>query len=72
MALVGTYEALPMNSFHIRPGYIDLLVGDPIPTAGYGLRDMEVLAARVQAAVEDLYYAHSRVSDPRKTMGATV
>jgi 1-acyl-sn-glycerol-3-phosphate acyltransferase len=72
MALAGTYEALPMNSFHIRPGCIDLLIGEPIPTAGYSLRDMDVLAARVQAAVEDLYYSHSRVPDPRKTMGASV
>jgi 1-acyl-sn-glycerol-3-phosphate acyltransferase len=72
MAIVGTYEVLPMNSFHIRPGRIELVVGEPIVTAGYGLRDMDVLAARVQAAVEDLYYSRSRVPDPRKTMGASV
>jgi 1-acyl-sn-glycerol-3-phosphate acyltransferase len=72
MAIIGTYEVLPMNSFHIRPGPIELLVGEPIPTAGYSLRDMDVLAARVQTAVEDLYYAHSRVPDPRSTAGAQV
>jgi len=66
MAIVGTYEVLPMNSFHIRPGAMELVVGDPISTAGYGLRDMDVLAALVQKAVEDLYYSRSRVSDPRK------
>ena len=65
MALVGTYEVLPMNSFHIRPGVMELVVGDPIPTAGYGLRDMDALAARVQQAVEQLYYSRSRVPDPR-------
>jgi 1-acyl-sn-glycerol-3-phosphate acyltransferase len=71
MAIAGTYEALPMNSFHIRPGLLQLVVGDPISTAGYGLRDMDVLAARVQKAIEDLYYAHSKVTDPRAA-GASV
>ncbi len=66
MAIVGTYEVLPMNCFHIRPGPMELAIGEPISTAGYGLRDMDVLAARVQKAVEDLYYARSHVADPRK------
>ena len=65
MAIVGSYEVLPMNSFHIRPGRIELLVGDPIPTAGYGKREAEALAARAQKAVEDLYYSRSRAADPR-------
>jgi 1-acyl-sn-glycerol-3-phosphate acyltransferase len=70
MAIVGTYEVLPMNSFHIRPGLIELVAGEPIPTSGYSLRDMDVLAARVQKAVEDLYYSRSRVPDPRATADA--
>ncbi len=72
MAIVGTYEVLPMNSFHIRPGRVELLVGEPIATTGYGLRDMDQLAARVQTAVEDLYYSRAQVPDPRRTMGASV
>jgi 1-acyl-sn-glycerol-3-phosphate acyltransferase len=66
MALVGTYEVLPMNSFHIRPGPMELVVGEPISTAEFGLRDMDTLAARVQKAIEDLYYSRSRVADPRR------
>lgn len=65
VALVGTFEALPMNTFHIRPHPIKVVVGEPIPTAGYSLRDMDTLASGVQKAVEDLYYAHSEVPDPR-------
>lgn len=65
MALVGTYEVLPMNTFHIKPGPMHLLIGEPIPTSGYGLRDMDVLASRVQQAVEELYYSRSSVRDPR-------
>lgn len=70
MAIVGTHEVLPMNSFHIRPGPMELVVGEPISTAGYSLRDMDVLAARVRRAIEDLYYSRSRVPDPRITDGA--
>jgi 1-acyl-sn-glycerol-3-phosphate acyltransferase len=72
MAIIGSYEVLPMNRFHIRPGPMGLVVGEPISTAGYSLRDMDVLAARVQKAVEDLYYSHSRVPDPRATRVAGV
>jgi 1-acyl-sn-glycerol-3-phosphate acyltransferase len=60
MALVGTYEVLPMNSFHIRPGPMELVIGEPISTAGLAARDMEALASRVQKAVEDLYYPRAR------------
>lgn len=66
MAIVGTHEVLPMNSFHIRPGRIELLIGKPIVTSSYGKRDAEILAARAQKAVEDLYYGQATVFDPRE------
>jgi hypothetical protein len=31
-------------------------LGEPIPTAGYTLREMEELSAKVHQAMEDLYY----------------
>lgn len=64
MAIVGTYEALPMNHFHIRPGKIDVVVGEPIPTAGLTLHDADKLTAKVQKAVEDLFYGKSSVPSP--------
>lgn len=64
MALVGTYEMLPMNTFHIRPRPISLLVGEPIATQGYSLREMDKLAAVVQKAVEDLYYSRAEIPRP--------
>ncbi len=64
MALVGTYEVLRMNTFHIRPGPMQLVLGEPIPTSGYSLRDMDKLTARVQQAVEELYYSRSSIRDP--------
>lgn len=71
LALVGTYEVLPMNHFHIQPGKIQLVVGEPISTVGMGLRDMEVLATKVQRTIEDMYYARSQVSDPRRAAATT-
>ena len=65
MAIVGSYEMLKMNTFHIQPRPLELLVGDPIPTIGLTLRDMEALSARVKNAIEDLYYSHAATPDPR-------
>jgi 1-acyl-sn-glycerol-3-phosphate acyltransferase len=57
VALVGTYELLPMNTYHIKSRPLEMRVGEPISTAGMKLRDMEALSATVQKAVEELYYA---------------
>ena len=64
MALIGTFEALPMNSFHIRPRPFQLVVGDAIPSTGYAPREMDKLAALAETAVADLYYARAAVSRP--------
>ncbi len=55
VALVGTYELLPMNTYHIKCRPLEMRVGQPISTAGYTLRNMEELSDRVHGAVEDLY-----------------
>jgi 1-acyl-sn-glycerol-3-phosphate acyltransferase len=70
MALVGTFELLPMETYHIRPRPLELLVGEPISSSGYGLRDMDKLAAQVQKAVEDLYYSRAEVPRPEKAATA--
>src|ERR1700682_5319965 len=61
VALVGTYELLPMDTFHIKCRPLEMRVGEPTPTAGMTLRDMEAVSAKVQKAVEDLYYGESSV-----------
>lgn len=65
MAIVGTFNILPMNSYVIRPHPIRLIVGKPISTEGMNPREMNTLAVRVQKEIEDLYYSHSLVADPR-------
>jgi 1-acyl-sn-glycerol-3-phosphate acyltransferase len=56
VALLGMYELLPMNTYHIKPRPLEMRVGTPIPTAGLDMRDMETLSLRVQTAIEEMYY----------------
>jgi 1-acyl-sn-glycerol-3-phosphate acyltransferase len=56
VALVGTYELLPMNTYHVKCRPLEMRLGEPIPTAGYSLREMEALSAKVHQAMEGLYY----------------
>src|SRR5579864_97937 len=56
VALVGTYELLPMDTYHIKCRPLEMRVGEPISTAGLTMRDLEALSAKVQKALEDLYY----------------
>jgi 1-acyl-sn-glycerol-3-phosphate acyltransferase len=55
IALVGTYELLPMDTYHIKSRPLEMRVGDPISTAGLTLREMEALSAEVQGALEAMY-----------------
>jgi 1-acyl-sn-glycerol-3-phosphate acyltransferase len=57
VALIGTYELLPMNTYHIKCRPLEMRLGEPISTTGLAGKDLEALSARVQKAVEDLYYA---------------
>jgi 1-acyl-sn-glycerol-3-phosphate acyltransferase len=57
VALVGTYELLPMNTYHIKPRPLEMRVGEPISTVGLKGHDIEVLSAKVQRAVEKLHSA---------------
>jgi 1-acyl-sn-glycerol-3-phosphate acyltransferase len=55
MALVGTYEMLPMNTWHIRPHPVHLLAGQPIPTKGRSVREMEQLVHEARNTIAHLY-----------------
>jgi len=62
VALVGTYELLPMNTYHIKCRPLEMRVGEPISTVGMTMRDMEAVSAKVKKAMEDLYYAPASLS----------
>jgi len=69
LAIVGTYELLPMDTFHIMPHPLELWVGEPIPTEGLTTHDLEALSTKVKAAIEQMYYARSEVRKSAKTSG---
>jgi 1-acyl-sn-glycerol-3-phosphate acyltransferase len=56
VALVGTYELLPMNTYHIKCRPLEMRVGEPISTAGMTIRDMEAVSAKVMQEMQRLYY----------------
>ncbi|HMF90278.1 MAG TPA: lysophospholipid acyltransferase family protein [Candidatus Angelobacter sp.] len=66
MAMIGTYEMLKMNTWHIKPRPVRLLVGEPIATTGLTVRDTEELTARAREAIARLYYSNAALL-PRDT-----
>ena len=58
IVLVGTYEHLPMNSFHLRPGQVKMIIGEPISTTGMVPREMDKLAAQVREVMAE-YLLHA-------------
>jgi 1-acyl-sn-glycerol-3-phosphate acyltransferase len=56
VALVGTYDLLPMNTYHIKSQPLEMRVGTPIPTSGLTLRDLDDVSAKVYAAIDEMYY----------------
>ena len=71
VALVGTYELLPMNTYHIKCRPLEMRVGQPISTAGLKGHDIETLSAKVQQAVEHLYDSNPAKETEWTTPGAT-
>lgn len=61
MALIGTFELLPMNTYHIQPRPLQLLVGEPISAQGYTARQVDHLSAKVHKAIEELYYSKAEL-----------
>jgi 1-acyl-sn-glycerol-3-phosphate acyltransferase len=62
VALVGTYELLPMDTYHIKCRPLEMRVGEPIPTTGLSMRDLEAVSAKVKRAIEELYYGSASQS----------
>lgn len=59
MTLIGTHEMLPMNTWHIQPRPIRLVLSEPISTKGTSPREMVVLAQRARNTIADVYYSAS-------------
>ncbi len=57
IALLGTFDLLPMNTYHIKCQPLEMRVGAPVSTAGFTLRDTDAVSAKVKAAIEALHAA---------------
>ena len=57
MALVGTYELLPIHTRHFSPRPLELRIGAPIPTTGLTARQSEALTAQLRQAIQALQTA---------------
>jgi len=59
IALVGTYELLPMHVYALRPRPLKMVVGDPIPTEGLTTKEADALTERLYAEIGKMYYRYS-------------
>ncbi len=64
MALVGTHELLPIHAKTFFPVPVLLVVGEPISTIGYSLRDVDALTEAVRQTITKLYYQQSYLEAP--------
>ncbi|HEY6271893.1 MAG TPA: lysophospholipid acyltransferase family protein [Terriglobales bacterium] len=64
MAIIGTYEVLKMNTWHIKPRPVRLLLGHPVSTDGLTVRDTETLTAKVRQIIRDLIEANATAGTP--------
>jgi 1-acyl-sn-glycerol-3-phosphate acyltransferase len=55
ITLVGTYELLPIHTYHLHPRPLQVIVGDPIPTTGLTTRDADALTQQVRDIITATY-----------------
>jgi 1-acyl-sn-glycerol-3-phosphate acyltransferase len=55
MALIGTYELMPMHTYHLIPRPLRLVVGAPISTAGYTSKTADALTRRIRDTIAEMY-----------------
>jgi 1-acyl-sn-glycerol-3-phosphate acyltransferase len=58
IALKGVYDLLPIHTRHYFPCDLTLIAGEPIPTAGMNIRQVDELNAIVRQRVAELIASH--------------
>jgi 1-acyl-sn-glycerol-3-phosphate acyltransferase len=61
LALIGTYELLPIHVYALRPRPLKVIVGDPLVTTGLSTRDADALTERLYAEIAKMYYLYSEI-----------
>jgi 1-acyl-sn-glycerol-3-phosphate acyltransferase len=64
ITLVGTYELLPIHTYHLHPRPIAIIIGDPIPTSGLTTRDADALTQRLFDTITTTYMQNHPTTDP--------
>jgi 1-acyl-sn-glycerol-3-phosphate acyltransferase len=58
ITLVGTYELLPIHTYHLQPRPLAVVIGDPISTQGLTTRDADALTQRLFDTITATYFQH--------------
>jgi 1-acyl-sn-glycerol-3-phosphate acyltransferase len=59
MALIGTYELMPMHTYHLTPRPLLLVVGAPISTTDYTSKTADTLTLRIRDTIAKMYVQHT-------------
>lgn len=60
VTLIGTYELLPIHTYHLQPRPLAIVIGDPIPTAGLTTRDADALTQQLFDIITATYMQATR------------
>lgn len=60
VTLVGTFELLPIHTYHIRPRPLLIIIGQPIDTKGFATRDADLLTQRAHDVITEAYLRYTR------------
>lgn len=70
IALIGTYELLPIHTHHFRPRPVKLVIGEPIDPSGYSIRQTDELTAKLRDEILQLYQSHAAPGDLSPSLAA--
>ena len=59
VALIGTYELLPMHTYHLTPRPLKVVIGEPLTTVGLTSKDAEALTAQLFSAITQLSFRNA-------------
>lgn len=64
LTLVGTYELLPIHTYHLRPRPLLVIVGEPLLTTGMTTRDAQLLTDTLREVITSTYLDAFQVRSP--------
>jgi 1-acyl-sn-glycerol-3-phosphate acyltransferase len=59
IALIGTYELLPIHTYHLTPRPLLAVIGNPITTNGLSTRDADALTEQLYQTIAAMYHQYA-------------